>query len=55
MGVIAALLLNLCAVFGRNIIADYVLTYDLMRPLCGNSNGRYSDVNISSKTITADG
>jgi protein-tyrosine phosphatase len=32
-GVIAALLLNLCGVSDEDIIADYALTYDLMRPV----------------------
>jgi protein-tyrosine phosphatase len=31
-GVVAALLLDLCGVAGQDIIADYALTYDLMRP-----------------------
>jgi protein-tyrosine phosphatase len=31
-GVVAALLLNLCGVAGQDIIADYALSYDLMRP-----------------------
>jgi protein-tyrosine phosphatase len=31
-GVIAALILNLCGVSGEDIITDYALTYELMRP-----------------------
>jgi protein-tyrosine phosphatase len=45
-GVIAALILNLCGVADKDIIADYALSYEKIRPLCDMMTRRAREAGI---------
>jgi protein-tyrosine phosphatase len=55
-GVVAALLLNLCGVAGQDIIADYTLTYDLMRPFFDTmkEGARKAGIDIPENLLRSD-